>query len=353
MRQSSPPLGPSLLNVLYAGLLLALALVVFVFFLRTSQIGVNGKATFEKVLTGTAYRPYIYRQLLPASANALAPFVDGMWALRFGRRTEPVLGERFFRGQLNGRLYPRQIILILGMMYLSLVGFAATMWVFVRDLGYRRPFQYLMPVVTLLATTIFFGYGYMYDFTVLFLFTLGLWLMYRQAWAAYLLVFGLGTLNKETMLFLVIIFLVYFWPRLPRPTLSALGASQLGIFALIQGALRYRYRNNPGGAVEWHLPDQLSAYQRIFVDSPWLLAVWAVALALVALAMAWGWNRKPVFLRAALIPLPFFAALMLFWGYPLEVRAAMEMLPVMALLMLPPPRGATVGDGTPKQIAAT
>ena len=334
-----PPSSRVFYNLIYAVLVLALALIVFILFLRTSQIGVNGKATFEKVLTGTAYRPYIYRQLLPIAASALSPYVDGMWALRLGRQSERVLGDRFFRGQLNGRLYPRQVVLILAMMYLSLAAFPATMWFLARELGYGWKARYLMPVAALLTTTVFFGYGYMYDFTVLFLFTLGLWLMYRRAWIAYLLVFALGTLNKETTLFLVLIFALYYWHRLPRRRLWSLTAAQLGIFALIQGALRYRFRNNPGATVEWHLPDQIATYQGIFMHAPWWMAASLVGLALIALAVIRSWKQKPEFLRVALTPLPFFVVLMLLWGYPLEGRAAMEMLPVLALLMLPPPSG--------------
>ena len=329
-------------------LILALALAVFVLFLRTSQIGANGKATWEKVLTGTAYHPYIYRQLLPAAANLLAPYVDGMWALRLGRQTETVLGERFFRGQLNGRLFPSQVILILAMMYLSLAAFAATMFLLVRDLGYSRRLQYLMPPASLLAATVTFNFGYMYDFPQLLLFTLGLWLMYRKAWAAYLLVFALGTLNKETTLFLVLIFSLFNWHRLPRLRLLTIGGTQLAIFGLIQAALRYRFRNNLGEALEWHLSDQVVAYQRIFFETPWILALWATGLVVVASLVVWRWKRKPEFMRCALTPLPFFTVLMLFWGYPLELRAALEMMPVIAILMLPPPIPEVAGS-RPKQ----
>jgi hypothetical protein len=324
-------------QAVYVVLILSVALAVFVVFLRFSNIGVNGKATFEKVLSGTAYRPYVYRQLLPAAANLLAPYVDGMAALRLGRRSEVVLGERLFRAQLNGRLYPRQVTLILAMMYLSLLGFAAAMWLLLRDLGYSRRIQYLMPPAALLSTAIFFGYGYMYDFTVLFLFTLSLWLLHRKAWVPYLAVFALGTLNKETMLVLVLIYAVYYWNRLPRRTFLAIGAAQLGVFALIQSALRYRFRSNPGGALEWHLPDQIAAYQRLLSDSPWLIALGIAVLALVAALVIRGWKRKPAFIRCALSPLPFLAVLWLLWGYPFEIRNLMEALPVVLILMLPPP----------------
>jgi hypothetical protein len=330
-------------KLVYWSLILVLSLLVFVLFLRTSGIGINGKATFEKVLTGTAYRPYIYRQLLPAVANLAAPLIDGPAALRLGRRLEDVLGERFFRARLNGRLFPSQVVLLLAMMYLSLVGFAVTTWFFLRDLGYRRSVRYLMPPAMLLASTVFFGFGYMYDFALLFLFTMGLWLMYRQSWAAYLLVFAVGTLNKETTVFLGLIFVVYFWSRLARPRFLGVGAAQLGIYALIQGFLRYRFRNNPGDHVEWHLPDQIAAFQHIGANTPWLLIIWASTIAGIAILVIHKWRRKPAFLRASLAILPFFLVLFIFFAWPLEIRDLLEVFPVIAILILPPPAEAPEG----------
>jgi len=329
-------------KILYAAFVLLLALLVFVFFLRTSQVGVNGKATFEKVLTGTAYRPYIYRQLLPATANFLAPYVDGMAALRFGRRAEAILGERFFRAQLNGRLFPRQVILILAMMYLSLVGFAAAMWLLVRDLGYGRRTQYWMPPAALLGSTVFFGFGYMYDFTLLFLFTLGLWLLHRGHWAAYMLIFALGTLNKETTILLSLVFALYYWNRMRLQRFVALGGLQILLFGLIYAALIRRFRNNPGGSVEWHLPDQIAAFQSLSAQSPWTLVLWAAAVLVIAILAARGWRTKPYFMRCALPLAVILVPLFLLFGYPFEIRDLLELYPILAILVLP----ATGGSGS-------
>lgn len=323
-------------KALYWLLVLLIALCVFVYFLRTSGIGVNGKATFEMSLSGTAYRPYVYRMLLPAAANFLSPLVDGTTALRLGVRSEAVLGDRFFRARLNGRIYPRQVVLILIMMYLSLVGFAVSMWFFIRDLGYGRRIRYLAPPALLLASTVFFGFGYMYDLTVLFLFSLALWLMLREQWGWYLLVFALGTLNKETTIFLLLVFALNFLGRMPRGRCLTLGAAQLAIYALIQAGLRYRFRNNPGGFVEWHFTDQVAKFQDIAVSAPWLLGLWGVGLAIIALVVIYKWKDKPAFLRLALSILPFLLVLSIFWGFPLEIRNMYEVFPIVAVLMLPP-----------------
>jgi hypothetical protein len=324
-------------RVVYWLLLLVLAGLVFIQFLRNSDIGDNGKATIERTLTGTAYRPYAYRVLLPVTANLLAPLVDGPTALRLGRQSESILGERFFRARLNGRLFPRQVILLLGMMYLSLVGFAVSMWFFLRDLGYGFGLRYALPPLLLLTSLLFSGFGYIYDFTLLCLFTLGLWLMYRQAWGWYLLAFALGTLNKETTILLSLVFVLYFLRRMPRRKFALLLAAQVGLYAVLQGLVRYRFRNSPGGLVEWHLPDQIATFRAIAGSAPWLFAVWAAAIAVIIVLIARGWRRKPEYIRYAMILVPIFLVLFILWGYPLEIRAMLEVLAPVVILMLPPP----------------
>jgi hypothetical protein len=337
LKESLRQLGSVAWTALYWLLMLGIALCVFVYFLRTSGMGVNGKATFERALTGTAYRPYAYRVLLPATANLLSRLIDRTAALQLGIQSETVLGDKFFRARLNGRIYPGQVVLLLIMMYLSLVGFAVVMWCFVRDLGYGARTRYLAPPVLLLASAIFFGFGYMYDFTVLFLFSLGLWLMWREQWGGYLLAFALGTLNKETTAFLLLVFAVYFLNRMPRRKFIALAALQLGVYVVIQGIIRFVFRNNPGGIVEWHYAEQLATFREIAANAPWLLALWAAALAVIALAMIYKWKQKPAFLHAALVILPFLLVLSVFWGFPLEIRNMYEVFPTVAILILPPP----------------
>jgi hypothetical protein len=318
-------------------LVCVLAFCLFIRFLTTSGIGVNGKATFEKALTGTAYRPYAFRVLLPTLANALAPYVDGRWALKMGRQSEIILGERFFRARLNGRLYPRQVVLLLCMMYLSLLGFLAAFQGFVSALGFGPKSKYLLPIAVLLVLPAFFGFGYMYDFTLLFLFTLGLWLMATQHWSAYLLVFVLGALNKETTIFLTLVFLIYYWPRMPRARWVSLASIQVATWVLIQAILHYHFRNNPGGALEWHFDDQVATYANLASTRPGLLMAWIASLALICVLVLHNWRKKPSFPRTALTILPFFLFLFVFWAYPLEIRDLYEALPILAVLMLPAP----------------
>lgn len=336
------------LKATYWVLVLVIALGIFVYFVRPRGLGVNAAASLDRTLTGTAYRPFAYRVLMPLAANLLSPILPRDTAFRIGTDSETVLGRKVFRDRLNGSQYPSQVVLILIMMYLSLVGFAVTVWYFTGFLGYGNRLRYLMPPLFLLGCVVFFGFGYTYDFTTLFLFSLGLLLMARRNWAWFLIIFALATLNKETAIFLVVVFALYFFSRLPRSQFLALGACQLGLYGVIEGGIRFVFRNNPGDAFEWHLDEQLPAFREIAQKTPWLLLIWAAAVVVIAMLVLRRWNDKPAFIRVALSIFPFFLILFILWAHPLEIRDMLEVYPVVAFLMLPPPnRKENAAPGAP------
>jgi hypothetical protein len=187
-------------------------------------------------------------------------------------------------------------------------------------------------------------FGYVYDFTTLFLFTLSLLIMSVRRWDAYLLVFALATLNKETSVFLVLIFGLYFFSRLPRRQFLLLSIVQLGLYGVIQAAVRYTYRANPGTAFQWHVASQLEVVEQALTTAPATVAFITASLVALAALIMYGWTMKPPLLRAAIWILPFFLLLYAAGGYPGEIRAMLEVYPILALLIVPPqlllpPRG--------------
>jgi len=77
--------------------------------------------------------------------------------------------------------------------------------------------------------------------------------------------------------------------------------------------------------------------REIAAQTPWLLVIWLAVLAVVVFLVVRQWHRKPLFLRHALCILPPLLILFVFWSYPLEIRALLEVFPIVSLLMLPPP----------------
>ncbi len=324
------------LRLIYWTSICALALVLFVYFCRTSGVGGHGPAKVGRILTGTADRPYAFRVLLPVVANGLAPLLDAHLALAIGTKSEVLLGDRFFTSRLNGATYPSQVVLILGMMYFSLIGFAITVHDLARELGYAAWVQYAAPPVLLVGSLLFMNYGYIYDFSALFLFSLSLLLMLQKRWVAYLVTLAAATLNKETSVFLLLSFGLFYSGRLPRRRFFLLGVAQIVVYGTLEGLIRWEFRNNPGSTLQWHLPDQLNALHEAASNSPLTLALIGVVVVVIAIFIGYGWKRKPQFLRASLWLAPIFIALFVVGGFPGEIRTMLEIYPIVALLVLPP-----------------
>jgi hypothetical protein len=334
------------MRVLYWAFMLALASTVFLHFLRTSGVNSLRPASIDRLLTRTADKPYIYRVLLPTAANSLAPLLDGETALSIGKQAETVLGRGFFRADLDGKRHPSQVLLILAMMYLSLVGFAVTIWILLGNLGYSPIIQYAVPPLLVVGSTLFMQFGYIYDFSTLFLFSLGCLLMQRQQWVAYLVVFACATLNKETAIFLSVIFGLVFVSRLPRRHFFLLLAIQLATFGLLQGAIRYVFRDNPGAAMPSGFFGQLTALHTLAFHRPLVLLYFVLWLLIMAAQIGFGWGDKPLILRAGLGVLPFFLVLYLVSGFAAEIRVMLEVYPIIAVLTLPPPWAVAAPGGS-------
>ena len=350
MNPVSRPAGKLGLKLIYWLTLLLLAAAVFVFFLQHSGIGLWEPESFGLAIAGTAPRPYVYRVLLPLAANLLAPLLGPAVSQGMARFWESLIGARLYLTQLDGGTYPGQVAIMLSLMYASLLGFAVSVWLLLREFGYAPAVRYLHPPVLMVGSLSFFwGFGNYYDLPLLFLFTVGLFIMGRQRWVTYLLVFSLATLNKETSVLLYLVFAAYYFGRLARSSFLRLSVWQLGLFAILQGLVRWAFRGNSGSGVEWHLGDQITRAGEILGNPAYSLA-WLAAVAVLAFMVYRGWARKPDLMRCALWILPVLVGSAAFLGSPLELRALLELLPVVGILILPPPAGGSwrsVGRLTP------
>jgi hypothetical protein len=92
------------------------------------------------------------------------------------------------------------------------VGFVVTIRLFAGLFWDSLQILDLVGVSAVLALLPFMIYSKrVYDLSALFLFTLGLLLLAKGRWGWFLLVYLLGCLNKETTLFLTLVFAACFW----------------------------------------------------------------------------------------------------------------------------------------------
>jgi hypothetical protein len=318
-------------NYIFAILALINSTWIFYTYLSFSSIGLFRPAALSKVLEGTAERPYVYRILLPLLARLFSPTIPSRVAEWFAS-APPALNVVFDR--LSGGMYPREAAFIIAAMFLSLIGFVYTEKIFLGELGFPEKEKLTWPLfIQLFILPVNMFTGYYYDLPQLFLMTLSLLLMYRGDWNIYLVVLALASLNKETSLFLVVVFVIYFWPRLDHHDFFKLLIIQLLVYGVIRVLLLYTFQNNPGAPILFTTPAQFDKYR----DYPYAFVFTLLYFSIVAYLILRRWGRKHEFLRAASIIGLMILVLFFISGTVMEFRIFLDALPALGILIFTPP----------------
>lgn len=292
---------------LYYPVAISIMLVVMYLLLHVGEgIDAYYRSRLVDMVHGTAWRPYVTRALVPLIAragSALTPISEFMW-----------------------------VVLL---MAASLVLFQSAIRKLFRQTYHVDETPTLVAALAGLALLpIFFGpfSRQIYDFTTLWTFTLGLALMVAQRWTAYLVLFAVATVNKETTILLTLVFGVHFVlrRRLPGTRAVALLAAQVAIFLVIRGAIAYIFRGNEGGVVEINWEN----HNKVVLLHPELMSKRLPLLAAGALFGVWGWRHKSPFLRDAIAVLaPVLLVMGVTVGQVDEIRAYYEFYPIVIVLV--------------------
>jgi hypothetical protein len=292
--------------------------------------GVTGykRAMLKDMVYGNAYRPFVKRQLVPVVVRT------GVWILP--KQLEQKLKEEFSQSTLAAKLnwpqeYAAEFVLTLGIMYASLIAFLAVLKRFFSTfLNIPRQLSHLLVLlVGILLPVTFAGQMYMYDFTQLLLFTLGILLLYEQKWSLFYPVYVLACINKETSVLIPFVFLCW-------KGFEVLKKSNLWHFLIqvvtgfgICFLISYIFRNNPGGSMEWHLERNLNMSFSIL---GWARLTFLFCVIILSL---WKLPKAPLFLRCGLlVTLPILMVTCFLFGYIDELRAYYEALVFMTALSL-------------------
>ena len=258
-------------------------------------------ATIEKFVAGTADKPFAYRVLMP--------WVLG-WVNRLNGVDDLVVTDIGLR-----------VVVLFGVMVMMRRWLRHFVDPLLADVG---P---LLLGVMLPGTFVWY---WPYDFAGILVWTVCLLALVERRYALYLLVFTVGTFNRETTFFLIGVFAVTQWDALGwRQTLRWAGV-QLAIFAAIFVGLRLAIHPASGDAVEWHLLNNaafLIGRKGPFVFEGWMIML--SALGFLWLVAPWYWRRKSEFLRKVSWIIPVHAAAILATGRLLEPRLWNEWIPVV------------------------
>lgn len=219
-------------------------------------------ASFDAIVDGTAVRPYIYRQLLPAVAN----WIDA--------RVAEGAKDRLYEVRLyNGRLFrddfidsplarSRACFLRYWVVYTMVFLFAwlaiHAMYLAGRAAGYASAASALAAIAMILILPYFMTRGgFYYDFPELAFLALAVWMALKFDWWWLIPVAALAAWNKES--FLLFVPALYPLLRMRTGRMQALAAT--GVLGLtctaVYGMVRLQFQHNAGGMIEIHLLDQI------------------------------------------------------------------------------------------------
>lgn len=307
----------------YFLLLIIITILVLGSFIRT---GINGyeRAMFNDMIDGNAYKPFVYRVLVPSVVNLVKFFVPDQLELKINSKA--VEKDNFFN---KYSIRPFDFIIVLAIWFLSIIGFACviinmSMYFY----NYEKFSSYILSLLSVAGLPVFFKYySYIYDFPQLFLFTLALYLMVSERWNYFLLLFLVVTINKETSILLTFIFIIHYKKKLASNLFSRILLLQLGIFSFIKLLITFLFLNNKGSFVEFHLSYNL-------LLSPYNLSQF-ISFILIGIGVFHNWKNKPEFLRDALSIIIPLLLLTFFWGLLDEYRDYYEVYPIILLLIFP------------------
>jgi hypothetical protein len=170
---------------------------------------------------------------------------------------------------------------------------------------------------------------YPYDVPSVMFFTLGLILIHDERWWWFYPLFVIATLNRETSIFLTVAMVLALFDRYGWPTLGALAASQLAIWAAIKLVLYALYAQNRWmgyGLYQFQLKVNLATLYALPIKGIIALATWGCLWLAV---LVWRARIRDAFLRRNLWVVPVFIAGMFFVGFIIELRIYGEVLPIV------------------------
>ncbi len=324
-------------NIIIQGLLTALIVLfcfgIFVFFVYQSEVNLPIVISFDDMLTGEGRRPYVTRVLVPWLTRGIAVLSPTSLHLVVETLIESngIIGW-LLREYWTPANYALEAMISLGLQLISLLGFAFTIRSLLNEVFiFPRHFVEIYSLVALVGLFPMLFFGYIYDFTSLFLSTLGIYLIVLQKKYGFLLVLMLAAINKETAIILIVPAILLWWdwplPSLRKIILGSL--ANLFAYLLIRSPITWLFWHNPGSIVEYRLPDHL----KIFENYP---VVTILSIALIG-SLIWlsfrNWRNKPAIIILGLLPSFGLLVLWLFYGYPFEVRIFYEVYAVLFIAM--------------------
>ncbi len=310
------------------------ALILLAF---TTYPGFNwyDKDMFSDMVYGHAYKPFVYRTLVPSTVRFITELtpqflIDRIESFAKGKS---LVQELIYISAMDEE-YIYEYLIALFVMLMCFVGFAYSIRQLIK-VHYDFPdfVADLAPVGALLLIPAFFRYyNQLYDPATLLLFASGLLAVTTRKRLWFYVIFILAAFNKETAPLLSIPFVFMEWKNNSRQKIIGHLLLQFIIWLGAKAVVLYIFADNPGPFITFNLIHHtLTMPTRPFPFS-YLLFVVLIATILIR----YYWRSKPLFLRRSFLAsfIILLIAGMLF-GLIDEMRIFYEVYPLGFLLIIP------------------
>ena len=315
----------------------------------TSEGSTHGRASFEAEMDGTDARPFVYRQMLPAFANAIDEHIsqqtkDRLYNLK--GRTGVTFRERIIDSPIaQDRTYFLRYWILYAVVFLFTLSSIYSMYMVGKAAGFHPAAAAIAAMAIILLLPYFQDRkGHMYDYPELTFIMFAVWIAMKFDWWWLVPLTALATWNKESFLFFIPALYPFIRERVSRvQATAAMGALAL-ISTAVYYAIRERFRHNPGTTAEYHLLDHIHSLHLIFNPMHMIMVknygVWAPpAESLITFVLlAWTvWRVWPSLTQAiqrhiqiaTIINIPLFLLL----GVPFELRALAPLYVTLLFLL--------------------
>ncbi len=278
-------------------------------------------------LDGTELRPFVYRQLLPSTANlvdsVIPPSVKAAMLNKLAG-DEPAANPiaRYVPGATDAVVpkYAVRYLLVYVMTFLSMFAALFAIRAACIELIGDKVAATLAPlVIAAVFPLILTEGGYFYDMPELLFMALGVWLTLKRRLVPLCIVVLLATLNKESYLLFVLTLYPIAATRYSRRQSLLLTGLLAALALAVNLAVKHRYMNNGGGMMEY----QLAEHARFLLNPLNYLrteinygvsttkGLHVLHLVLIGILAKIGWRSLPPAVRmqtgiAALINVPLF-----------------------------------------------
>ncbi|SAK69617.1 hypothetical protein [Caballeronia ptereochthonis] len=246
-------------------------LLVFIYYLAAAasfggfilkwQLSENTPYTLPMMLDGVAERPFVYRQLLPTTANELGKLIPERAQAAFLKKLaeDPPVSNpihRYFPNASDSANphYALRYFIVYALTFLSMFAAMFLLRAVCIELLHDRVAATLTPlVIALILPLIQTEGGYFYDMPELMFMALGMWLAARGQMIRLALVTLVATLNKESYLLFVMSLAPFIMMRYPLKRAATVTGGLLVLAGAVNWVIKHKYAFNSGSVMEYQL----------------------------------------------------------------------------------------------------